>query len=57
MLHYRERNGGIVITLSSWVAHRGTPNRKLVAYAASKAAVKTVTQTIAHLYAKEGVLA
>ena len=57
VLHYRERGGGVVITLSSWVAQRGTTNRMLVAYAASKAAVKAATQSVAHLYASEGILA
>jgi NAD(P)-dependent dehydrogenase (short-subunit alcohol dehydrogenase family) len=55
--HFRKRGGGIVITLSSWVAQRGPSNPALVAYAASKAAVTNVTQTVARHHAKEGVLA
>lgn len=55
--HFSASGGGIVITLSSWVAQRGTANSNLLAYAASKAAVKALTQTIARCYAKDGVLA
>lgn len=54
--HFRERGGGILITLSSWAAQRGAGNSNLVAYAASKAAVKTMAQTIARNHAAEGVL-
>ncbi len=55
--HFRENGGGIVITLSSWAAQQGSAIARLSAYAASKAAVKAVTQTVARNYAKEGVLA
>jgi NAD(P)-dependent dehydrogenase (short-subunit alcohol dehydrogenase family) len=55
--HFLERGGGVVITLSSWVAQRGPADESLVAYAASKAAVKALTQTIARHHAKDGVLA
>ena len=55
--HFSARGGGIVITLSSWVAQRGTANSNLLAYAASKAAVKAMTQTVARCYAGRGVLA
>ena len=55
--HFGARGGGVVITLSSWVAQRGTANPNLLAYAASKAAVKAMTQTVARSYASEGVLA
>ena len=54
--HFREHGGGIVITLSSWSAQQGSAIPSLPAYAASKAAVKAVTQTVARAYAKEGVL-
>lgn len=54
--HFRERGGGILITLSSWAAQRGAGNSDLVAYAASKAAVKTMAQTIARNHGAEGVL-
>ena len=49
--------GGVVISLSSWAAQQGSAIASLPAYAASKAAVKAVTQTVARNYAKEGVLA
>jgi NAD(P)-dependent dehydrogenase (short-subunit alcohol dehydrogenase family) len=55
--HYRERGGGIIVTVSSWSAQRGSGNPQTLAYAASKAAIRTVTQTIARAYAKEDVLA
>lgn len=55
--HFRTNGGGIVITLSSWAAQQGSAIASLSAYAASKAAIKAVTQTVARNYAKEGVLA
>jgi len=55
--HFRPRKRGILITISSWAAQRGTTNPVTVAYAASKAAVKAATQTFARGYAKEGILA
>ena len=55
--HFRASGGGTVITLSSWSAQQGSAIPSLPAYAASKAAVKALTQTVARAYAKEGVLA
>jgi NAD(P)-dependent dehydrogenase (short-subunit alcohol dehydrogenase family) len=55
--HFRPRKQGILITISSWAAQRGTTNPVTAAYAASKAAVKAATQTFARGYAKEGILA
>ncbi len=55
--HYRDTGGGIVISLSSWAAQRGSAIASLPAYAASKAAVRNLTQTIARNYAADGVLA
>jgi NAD(P)-dependent dehydrogenase (short-subunit alcohol dehydrogenase family) len=55
--HYRERGGGIIVTLSSWAAQRGPGNPALIAYASSKAAVLTATKTIARHHAKENILA
>jgi NAD(P)-dependent dehydrogenase (short-subunit alcohol dehydrogenase family) len=55
--HFRPRKQGILITISSWAAQRGTTNPVTAAYAASKGAVKAATQTYARAYAKEGVLA
>jgi NAD(P)-dependent dehydrogenase (short-subunit alcohol dehydrogenase family) len=55
--HYRTAGGGIVITISSWNAQRGSTNPLTIAYAASKAAIMAATKTIARGYAKENVLA
>ena len=55
--HFVQRGGGTLITLSSWAAQRGSGNPKLVGYAATKAAVRSITQTIARNYAAQGVLA
>jgi NAD(P)-dependent dehydrogenase (short-subunit alcohol dehydrogenase family) len=46
----------VVITMSSWVAQRGSGSQASIAYAASKAAVKAAAQTVARHYAKAGVL-
>jgi len=55
--HFVERGGGILVTLSSWVAQRGPRDPSLMAYAASKAAVKALTQAVARHHARDGVLA
>jgi NAD(P)-dependent dehydrogenase (short-subunit alcohol dehydrogenase family) len=55
--HFRGREGGVLIGLSSWVAQRGAGNPDLLAYAASKGAVKALVNTIARNHAKDGVLA
>jgi NAD(P)-dependent dehydrogenase (short-subunit alcohol dehydrogenase family) len=55
--HFRSEGGGSMIALSSWAAQRGSAIPSLPAYAASKAAIRNVTQTIARNYAAEGVLA
>ncbi len=55
--HFRARGGGVLVTLSSWVAQRGSGLPDLLAYSASKGAVKALTHTIARAHAKEGVLA
>jgi NAD(P)-dependent dehydrogenase (short-subunit alcohol dehydrogenase family) len=57
MRHFQTRGGGVLIGLSSWVAQRGSGNPDLLAYAASKGAVKALINTIARNHAKEGVLA
>ena len=54
--HFRTRGGGVIVTVSSWAAQRGTANPDAIAYAASKAAIKAAAQTIARGYAKHGVL-
>ena len=55
--HFREQGGGVIVSLSSWAAQQGSAIPTLPAYAASKAAIKAVTQTVARNFAKEGVLA
>ena len=55
--HFLERGGGTLITLSSWAAQRGSALPQLTAYAASKAAVHNLTQTIARNHAADGILA
>jgi NAD(P)-dependent dehydrogenase (short-subunit alcohol dehydrogenase family) len=54
---FRKQGGGIAITISSWNAQRGSTNPRTIAYAASKAAIRAATQTIARGYAKEKILA
>jgi NAD(P)-dependent dehydrogenase (short-subunit alcohol dehydrogenase family) len=55
--HYLETGGGTIVTISSWAAQAGSALPQVPAYAASKAAIRNVTQTIARNYAKDGVLA
>ena len=55
--HFREIGGGIIVTMSSWVAEQGSAIPQLTAYAASKAAIRAMTQTVARNHAKDGVLA
>ncbi len=50
--HYEKTGGGILITLSSWAAQRGSGSPDLIAYSASKAAVMAATKTIARHYSK-----
>jgi NAD(P)-dependent dehydrogenase (short-subunit alcohol dehydrogenase family) len=54
--HWRISGGGVLITLSSWNAQRGSTNPAQIAYAASKAAIKASAQTIARGYAKQNIL-
>jgi NAD(P)-dependent dehydrogenase (short-subunit alcohol dehydrogenase family) len=54
--HFTARGGGVLVTISSWAAQRGVTNPAMVAYAASKAAVKAAAQTVARGYARQGVL-
>lgn len=48
--------GGVIVTLASWNAQRGSTNPAQIGYAASKAAIKAAAQTIARGYAREGIL-
>ena len=53
--HFRTRGGGIIVLMSSWVAQRGVTDPKMIAYAASKGAIKAVAQSIARGYAKDRI--
>ncbi len=53
--HFRSRGGGVIILMSSWVAQRGVTNPKMLAYAASKSAIKAVAQSIARGYARDHI--
>lgn len=53
--HFKTRSGGIIILMSSWVAQRGVTNSNMLAYAASKGAIKAVAQSIARGYAKDSI--
>jgi len=55
--HFRAAGGGVVITLSSCSAERGTGNAGAIAYAASQAALRAATQTVARTSADHGVFA
>ena len=55
--HFLDTGGGTIVALSSWAAERGSAIARLSAYAASKAAVRNVAQTIARNHAKDGILA
>ena len=55
--HFLPRGGGVIVTVSSWSAQRGSTNPGTIAYASSKAAIKAATQTLARAYATQGVLA
>jgi NAD(P)-dependent dehydrogenase (short-subunit alcohol dehydrogenase family) len=55
--HFRKNGGGIIVSMSSWAAQRGSGNPGAFAYSASKAAIKNLTQSIARTYAREKVLA
>lgn len=55
--HFLETGGGSIITISSWAAQRGVTNPATIAYGASKAAVRSATQSIARAYARDNILA
>jgi NAD(P)-dependent dehydrogenase (short-subunit alcohol dehydrogenase family) len=55
--HFLACQGGVLVTISSWAAQRGVTNPDTIAYAASKAAVRSMTQTIARAHARDGLLA
>lgn len=53
--HFRSRGGGVIIVMSSWVAQRGVTNPQMIAYAASKSAIKAVAQSVARSYSKDRI--
>jgi NAD(P)-dependent dehydrogenase (short-subunit alcohol dehydrogenase family) len=55
--HYLEEGGGVIVTISSWAAQRGVTNPDTASYGASKAAIRSFTQSIARGYAKNNILA
>jgi NAD(P)-dependent dehydrogenase (short-subunit alcohol dehydrogenase family) len=54
--HFVAAGGGVLVTMSSWAAQRGAGSQATIAYAATKAAVRSAAQTVARHYAKAGVL-
>ncbi|HEV7267741.1 MAG TPA: SDR family oxidoreductase [Falsiroseomonas sp.] len=54
--HFVAQGGGVLVTMSSWTAQRGSGSQATIAYGASKAAVKAAAQTVARHYAGQGVL-
>ncbi len=54
--HFVANGGGTLITMSSWLAHRGGGSQR-AAYTASKGAVTALTKAVASDYARQGVLA
>ncbi len=54
--HFRQQGGGVLITMSSWVAQQGVTNPSMLAYAASKGAIHAAAKSIARGYAKDNIL-
>ena len=54
--HFIERRSGILIGISSWAAQRGSALPAHTAYAASKAALQNLIQSIARNHTSDGVL-
>ncbi|TKD49962.1 SDR family oxidoreductase [Sphingomonas baiyangensis] len=55
--HFLEMGGGAIVTISSWAAQRGVTNPATIAYGASKAAVRSATQSVARGYARQNIQA
>jgi NAD(P)-dependent dehydrogenase (short-subunit alcohol dehydrogenase family) len=49
------RGAGTIIVLSSWAAEQGSRIADLTAYAASKAAIRNLAQTLARAHARDGL--
>lgn len=52
---FADRGGGTVVAVSSWAAEQGSRILDVSAYAASKAALRNLAQTVARNYARAGV--
>jgi NAD(P)-dependent dehydrogenase (short-subunit alcohol dehydrogenase family) len=52
---FAERGGGVAVVVSSWAALQGSRIRDVSAYAASKAAIRNLAQTLARAYVRDGV--
>ena len=55
--HYLAESGGIIVTISSHVAHQGVRAPYTMHYAASKAGEKALMQSIARCYSSKNILA
>jgi NAD(P)-dependent dehydrogenase (short-subunit alcohol dehydrogenase family) len=53
--HFRAHGGGTIVVLSSWAAQQGSRLPELTAYAASKAAIRNLAQTVARNHARDGI--
>jgi NAD(P)-dependent dehydrogenase (short-subunit alcohol dehydrogenase family) len=53
--HFRAHGGGTIVVLSSWAAEQGSRIPELTAYAASKAAIRNLAQTVARNHARDGI--
>ena len=57
VLHFRTTGGGVIVSIASQAAHGGVGDSATIAYGASKAAITSLTQSIARSFAADGVLA
>ena len=57
ILHFLAEGGGIIVTISSHVAHQGVRSPHTMHYAASKAGEKALMQSIARCYSSKNILA
>lgn len=53
--YFAAHGGGTIVVLSSWAAEQGSRIAALSAYAASKAALRNLAQTVARNYARDGI--
>lgn len=54
--HFLQRRQGVMISISSWAAQRGSALPVHTAYAASKSALQNLTQSIARNHTADGIL-